>query len=116
MSTATLSQNGFHRQVSMASDSSKPQNSTAWLSQKVGVFLQGVNWEDRPPAVQVLVQEANTSGLPLSLRLKVGQFFEAIPWQGGPSAQLPLVIPATPNLPVARSAEDFTLDDFSDGF
>ncbi len=106
MSVEALAPNGFQAQT---------ERQAAWLAQPVGVFLQGINWEDKPPVVQALAQEQNPPTGPLSLRLSVSQFFAAIPWLGQPT-DVRVAAAAPSSIPVAATEEDFTLDQFSDLF
>ncbi|MBW4519598.1 MAG: hypothetical protein KME16_07845 [Scytolyngbya sp. HA4215-MV1] len=90
----------------------------AWLQMPVQKFFTAINWEDQPPEVQEIKQnavEAAAQGndAPLSLMLSVSQFFGAFPWDGNAMAMNP------PILSIASStfeADGITLDDFSDLF
>lgn len=89
--------------------------SQAWLQMSVQKFFTAINWEDQPPEVQEIKQnavEAAAQGYdaPLSLMLSVSQFFAAFPWDGNSVAMTPLSFAPAP---AASESDGLTLDDFS---
>lgn len=95
-----------------------------WLRSSVEEFFSTINWDDRPIEVQPeitapdteLSEQAVVSNSPalLSMTLSVGTFFELFPWDG----QRVIAAPVAVEAPITDeiSADEITLDDFSDLF
>ncbi len=90
-------------------------NST-WLQSSVQAFFSGINWEDNPPEVQQIKQNAaqsvGTNATPVSFTMSVSQFFAAINWDNATIAA-PVQQTQSPGQPKSNS---ITLDDFSSLF
>lgn len=85
-----------------------------WLQLSTQTFFSRFNWDDNPPEVQQLRQNAAAgSTAPLSMTLTVSQFFGAIDWDGEAIAQSAALTALDDDL----SGNDiFTLDEFSNLF
>ncbi len=81
-----------------------PLNSHPDCLQPVGVFLEGLNWDNRPlpPAMADFIL-LSAAGVPLTQ--SVGQFWAALNWSG--SQLHPELMPELP------PEDPFTLDDFA---
>ncbi len=76
------------------------------LTQPLLAFLQGLNWDNRPPAQALLDPDPGLeSPGQLSLTQSVEQFFASFDWSGIRPRPEPV-----PELPVE---DPFTLDDFA---
>lgn len=87
-----------------------------WLQSSVQSFFSNINWEDNPPEVQQIKQNAAQSdganAVPVSLTMSVSQFFAAINWDNATIAA-PIQPAKTPSQP---KPNEITLDDFSSLF
>lgn len=105
----------------MSSTALAHQNGTkphqpSWSTLTVQEFFRAVNWEDNPPEVQeIKLNLSQGEQTELSMMLTVSQFFDAVNWEGTAIAAAPSTSPVL-ELPPAKPAMDFTLDDFSDLF
>ena len=88
------------------------------LQSSVQAFFSAINWEDNPPEVQRLRQEAipqagsASTVKELTLSMSVSSFFAAFNWDNA-------TIAAAVSAPVEAARpkpKDLTLDDFSDLF
>jgi hypothetical protein len=98
--------------ILMPTNGSKPPAlSEDWLQLSVQTFFSTFNWNDDSPTVQAIKQiVAQGNAESLSLTLTVSQFFAAIPWDST------TIAPTESELPTSASADQFTLEDFSDLF
>jgi hypothetical protein len=86
----------------------------SWLQIPARQFFNSFNWDDASPQVQEIQQAiASGSSEPPSLTLSVSEFFAATSWDGNATSS---TVPPSAPTPPAASANDFTLDSFSDLF
>jgi hypothetical protein len=87
-----------------------------WLQSSVQSFFSTINWEDSPPEVQQIKQNAMPStgatATPISMAMSVNQFFAAINWD---NAAIAAPVQQATSLSQPKPSE-ITLDDFSDLF
>ncbi|ABD01564.1 hypothetical protein CYB_0573 [Synechococcus sp. JA-2-3B'a(2-13)] len=74
------------------------------LTQPLAVFLQGLNWDNRPPAKASSAQELPPQS-PVLFAQSVGQFFAGFNWSG--------ICPRSEPLPEFPAEDPFTLEDFA---
>ncbi|MFS8840115.1 hypothetical protein [Synechococcus sp. W55.2] len=74
------------------------------LTQPLMLFLQGLNWDNRPPAKASSAQELPPQS-PMLFAQSVGQFFAGFNWSG--------IRPRSEPLPELPAEDPFTLEDFA---
>jgi hypothetical protein len=74
------------------------------LTQPLMLFLQGLNWDNRPPAKASSAQELPPQS-PVLFAQSVGQFFAGFNWSG--------ICPRSEPLPELPAEDPFTLEDFA---
>jgi hypothetical protein len=91
--------------------SSGLDSTSDWLHRSVRDFFSHLNWDDRPPEIQVTVHSTETdlAAEPLGLSTSVSKFFSAYNWDG---SDIAAPVPTAPTPPISQDSE-FTLDDFS---
>jgi hypothetical protein len=74
------------------------------LTQPLMLFLQGLNWDNRPPAKASSAQELPPQS-PVLFAQSVGQFFAGFNWSG--------IRPWVEPVPELPAEDPFTLEDFA---
>ncbi|MGY2980678.1 hypothetical protein [Thermostichus sp. OS-CIW-30] len=74
------------------------------LTQPLMLFLQGLNWDNRPPAKAPFAQEPPPQS-PMLFAQSVGQFFAGFNWSG--------IRPWVEPVPELLAEDPFTLEDFA---
>jgi len=74
------------------------------LTQPLMLFLQGLNWDNRPPAKAPFAQELPPQS-PVLFAQSVGQFFAGFNWSG--------IRPWVEPVPELPAEDPFTLEDFA---
>jgi hypothetical protein len=74
------------------------------LTQPLMLFLQGLNWDNRPPAKASSAQELPPQS-PMLFAQSVGQFFAGFNWSG--------IRPWVEPVPELLAEDPFTLEDFA---
>jgi len=74
------------------------------LTQPLMLFLQGLNWDNRPPAKASSAQELPPQS-PMLFAQSVGQFFAGFNWSG--------IRPWVEPVPELPAEDPFTLEDFA---
>ncbi len=95
------------------------------LQLTVQEFFQAVNWENKPPEPEPILQDfddANLGDSPitgasteLSMAMSVHAFFDAVPWDGVPIVAAPVPV-EEPVAEAPPTEKDMTLEDFFGGF